>query len=283
MFPILNPPPLTARLYQGLRQFVSHAQLRPAVTAYQKVANWMRYGDRTFPRSIGIEVTTHCNRACPYCPQSVDRLPPRHIDLEVYRRILERVSEIRWSGWLNFHFYNEPLLEENLEGLVSLARAACPRALPCVFTNGDLLTDTRLRSLAAAGVMNVNVTRHPPYRVEWDRRIGSLAKRYRHYLQWTCIENTPLSNRAGLVKPRRVGNLEAGCYMPSYILHIDIDGRYLFCCSDYHRRHILGNVWDHGLVEAWNNPDYRTARMEVNAGNPTLDICRACFGVDRAP
>jgi radical SAM protein with 4Fe4S-binding SPASM domain len=71
--------------------------------------------------------------------------------------------------------------------------------------------------------------------------------------------------------------------MPSYNLHIDIDGRYLFCCCDYHREHVLGNVREHGLVEAWNNPAYRTVRLEVNAGNPTINICRACFGVDGAP
>jgi glycosyltransferase involved in cell wall biosynthesis len=274
------PPPLSARIYQGLRRFVSHARLMPAVTAYEKAANWMRYGDPKFPRSIGIEVTTHCNRACSYCPQSVDKLQARHIDWEVYRLILERVSEMRWSGSLDFHFYNEPLLEENLESLVGMARATCPRVLPRIFTNGDLLTEKRLRSLAAAGVINFNVTRHPPYNEEWDRRMGSLAARYPHCLQWTCIEDWPLSNRAGLVKPRRVASLKAGCYMTSYSLPIDIDGRYLFCCCDYYRQHVLGNVREHGLVEAWNNPTYRAARLQVNAGNPSIDICRSCFGVN---
>jgi 2-deoxy-scyllo-inosamine dehydrogenase (SAM-dependent)/8-amino-3,8-dideoxy-alpha-D-manno-octulosonate transaminase len=268
-------------MYHRLRQFIPREQLMSAITLYQKIRNRIKHGDQNFPRSLAIEVTTHCNRTCYYCPQSVDRLKPRRIELRLYLRILERIQEIKWNGPLDFHFYNEPLLETDLESLVKIARAVCPKAIPRIFSNGDILTEERLCSLIDAGVVNFNITRHPPYKEEWDRRINSLATRYGKYLQCTCIEEMPLSNRTGLVKPHRVQNLEAGCFAPSVNLHIDIEGRYLYCCCDYNREHVMGNVLENSILEAWYHPFYKQARFEVNRGNPAIDICRACFGREK--
>jgi 2-deoxy-scyllo-inosamine dehydrogenase (SAM-dependent)/8-amino-3,8-dideoxy-alpha-D-manno-octulosonate transaminase len=273
--------PRSAEIYLCLRRFIPRERLMPAITLYQKVRNRVKYGDQNFPRSLAIEVTTRCNRTCYYCPQSVDRLKPRRIESKLYLRILERIQEIRWNGPLDFHFYNEPLLEKDLESLVKIARTVCPKAIPRIFSNGDLLTEERMGSLIGAGVVNFNIARHPPYQEEWDRRIEHLATQYPQYLQWTCIEETPLSNRTGLVKPQQVQNLEAGCFAPSVNLHIDIEGQYLYCCCDYLREHLLGNVRENSIVEAWNNPFYKKVRLEVNKGNPTLDICRACFGREK--
>ena len=47
------------------------------------------------------------------------------------------------------------------------------------------------------------------------------------------------------------------------------------------QKHVLGNVRENSIVEAWNNPFYKKVRLEVNKGNPTLDICRACFGREK--
>ena len=273
--------PLSAEIYLCLRRFIPHERLMPAITLYQKIHNRVKSGDQNFPRSLAIEVTTHCNRTCYYCPQSVDRLKPRRIESKLYLRILERIQEIKWNGPLDFHFYNEPLLEKDLESLVKIARTVCPKAIPRIFSNGDHLTGERMGSLIDAGVVNFNITRHPPCQKEWDRRIEHLATQYPRYLQWTCIEETPLSNRTGLVKPHQVQNLEAGCFAPSLNLHIDIEGQYLYCCCDYLREHVLGNVRENSIVEAWNNPFYKKVRLEVNKGNPTIDICRACFGREK--
>ena len=270
--------PLSARIYHFLRRFIPRERLMPTITLYQMTRNRIKYGDQNFPRSLAIEVTTHCNRTCYYCPQSVDRLKPRRIELNLYLRILERIEEIKWNGPLDFHFYNEPLLEKNLESLVKIARAVCPKAIPRIFSNGDILTEKRMCSLIDTGVVNFNITRHPPYEKDWDRRIEHLATQYPQYLQWTCIEETPLSNRTGLVIPHHVQNLEAGCFAPSVNLHIDIDGRYLYCCCDYNRQHVMGNVRENSILDAWNHPFYKQVRREVNRGNPTINICRACFG-----
>lgn len=269
--------PLYAKAYHYLRGVVPHQWLTSAVRLFQETSNWFKYGDSQFPRSLAIEITTHCNRTCYYCPQSVDRLKPRRIELRTYLRILDRIQEAKWSGPLDFHFYNEPLLEKDLESLIRIARAICPKTVPRIFSNGDGLTERRMLDLIDAGVVNFNITRHPPYTEEWDARIEHLAKQYPQYLQWRCIEETPLSNRTGIVEPHHLQNLDAGCFAPSVCLHIDIDGQYLFCCCDYHRRHVMGNVREDSVVAAWNNPVFKKVRLEVNRGNPTIDICRSCF------
>ena len=36
--------------------------------AIQEVRHHFKYGDRHFPRSFGIEISSFCNRVCSYCP-----------------------------------------------------------------------------------------------------------------------------------------------------------------------------------------------------------------------
>jgi sulfatase maturation enzyme AslB (radical SAM superfamily) len=239
--------------------------------------NFLKFGDIHFPRAIAIEITSHCNRTCYYCPQSVNPTGIRKIERPLYLQCLNRIAESGFRGSLNFHFYNEPLLEMKLEEMVTLAVKTCPRTMPVVVTNGDALTAERIKSLVAAGVRNFFVNRHPPYSDKWDAKIKGLAEMFPAHVFLSMPENGELSNRGGLVKPKRVRDISKGCFTTTAAMHIDIDGNYLFCCCDYNKLHPMGNVRTQTVAEAWNNQKYRQARREVQRGNPVLEICKACF------
>lgn len=93
---------------------------------------------------IQVEVTTHCQAACSYCPRTVyrDRWEDRHLALETFQRLLPdlpRADLVYLQGW------GEPFLHPDFFTLVSLAKEAGCRA--GVTTNGMLLDKERLARL----------------------------------------------------------------------------------------------------------------------------------------
>jgi MoaA/NifB/PqqE/SkfB family radical SAM enzyme len=93
---------------------------------------------------IQVEVTTHCQAACSYCPHTVYRehWKSRHLALDTFQRLLpdlKRARLVHLQGW------GEPLLHPDFFTLVSLARGAgCTVGTT---TNGMLLDTDSLRRL----------------------------------------------------------------------------------------------------------------------------------------
>jgi hypothetical protein len=138
--------------------------------------------------------------------------------------------------------------------------------------------------LIEAGAMNFCITHHPPFKPEWETRIKALAEKYPRYIQWQRIEENELGNRGGLVTPKYQEDLnKTGCYGPTSGQVIDIDGNYLFCCCDYFRKHPMGNVFEHSILEGWRNVKYSEARESARNKKPILDVCVGCFSVKSGP
>lgn len=101
---------------------------------------------------IQVEVTTHCQAACVYCPHTIyrERWPERHLSLESFRRLL---PELPRAGLVYLQGWGEPFLHPEFFSLVSLARqAGCQVGTT---TNGMLLDKdslTRLLDLEVAVV-----------------------------------------------------------------------------------------------------------------------------------
>jgi MoaA/NifB/PqqE/SkfB family radical SAM enzyme len=93
---------------------------------------------------IQVEVTTHCQAACRYCPHTVyeDQWTSRHLDLDTFRGllpVLKRAKLVHLQGW------GEPFLHPDFFTLVSLARQeGCQVGTT---TNGMFLESDSLRRL----------------------------------------------------------------------------------------------------------------------------------------
>jgi len=272
-----NQQPFLVKGYLALRRFVPSSWMVHPILWMQKTYNKVHYGDFNFARAINIEISAHCNRRCYYCPQSVDPTKPKFIEQKVWHKALERVSELDWKWGLEFHNYNEPLLNKNLEQFVRDAKQACPKAALRILSNGDLLTEKRVESLVEAGICYFSITRHPPYSEEWDKKIIALVEKYPQYIRSSTIESWGLSNRGGLVKPINQQDMSKGCRTCETGIPITLEGDYLFCCCDYHKTEKTGNVFNTSILEAWHNQKYLSARKSVRNGVPQLDICKACF------
>ena len=244
-----------------------------------------KYGDARFPRTLRLEISSHCNRRCAYCPNSFAPNPVRFISDDVLDAFLKRIREINYPGAVDFIFFNEPLLHTGLPSIVRQVKLAAPRCHPVVSTNGDLLTPELVFELVEEGVVKIFAMHHRPDRPGWWNNINGLKKRWPGVIQATDI--TEMENASGLydyggkveVNKVRERNWSKGlpiCDMHEACGQIDINGDWLLCCVDYSRSNAFGNIKHQGLLEIWNNPEFQKIRKDLRGGFPMLGICQEC-------
>ena len=122
------------------------------------------------PRSIGaidvpvrrlhVELTSHCNFACEFCPDGKMRRPRGTMPLPMVERILCEAGGEGVARQVHFHIMGEPLLHPDLPEAVRIARRHGLEAW--VTTNGSVLTPALLTELRDAGLFHLTVSLQTP-------------------------------------------------------------------------------------------------------------------------
>lgn len=118
--------------------------------------------DRPFSH-IEIGIHKYCNSKCPFCPHGQEEsaaMPKGTMPEDLYRKVLNDLREMRFSGRISFHLMNEPLLCKNLQRFVKLAREYCAQAVILIITNGSLLTGRSLQELFINGADRVAINHY---------------------------------------------------------------------------------------------------------------------------
>jgi GTP 3',8-cyclase len=222
----------------------------------------------SWPSVVEIEIGVRCNLACVYCPNGTigPTSSPSFMEIGLFRRIVNQLSEIGFSGRLSFHFYNEPLMRKDLEVLVAIARAALPLAYFVLYTNGDLLTDTRYHDLLKAGVDFFLVTRH-----------GGEPMKPRLHQRVQFPRDLDLSGRAGAV----VGvasPLRRACHAPSEMLIVTVNGDVVLCHEDARREAVIGNLGRSTIRDIWLGDGMERFRHQLVRGRrqEAGPVCARC-------
>jgi MoaA/NifB/PqqE/SkfB family radical SAM enzyme len=89
---------------------------------------------------VEIHVADHCNLNCRGCDNFSCLAKPNYLDLDDYRKDLERLRELFGDNveWITM-MGGEPLLNKDITAYCSIARALFPKALVRIITNGTLL------------------------------------------------------------------------------------------------------------------------------------------------
>ena len=233
---------------------------------------------------IYIETSSACNRRCSYCPnakydtgliKNTKRMP-----LTLFHKFIDELRELCWTGQIQLHYFNEPLLDERLPDLVKYTRNKLPTVSISIFTNGDFLTIALYRKLVDSGVTDFVITQHSEERSK--AVTGVLDYRSKHgddgiRVYYVKLKLEFLSNRGGLVDfPHDNKGDNRFCLSPTASLIIRHTGDVVLCCNDYFGITSFGNVKDESLMHIWNTPLYKQLRGEVNKGIFNLEICKKC-------
>ena len=135
---------------------------------------------------VEINVTDHCNLNCQMCNHFSQLAEPTYINVETFRRDIERLGElfdheIRYIALLG----GEPLLHKELPEMVRLAHTVFPRTDLHIISNGLLLQKweteeaENLWRVCHDNEARIVVTRYPDVlREETIERLYALAERY---------------------------------------------------------------------------------------------------------
>lgn len=197
-----------------------------------------------------IELSTHCNLWCRYCPypqqETLRNQPKMHMERRVFERALDWAETLNDRrdpdrAELSLTGIGEALLHPDFVAFVALARKRLP-VHPIVFsTNGLLLTDEICERLAPYHV-RVCVSMHRP------ERAGpaiTAAKRHGIFLVANHSPASQAMDWAGQISVPWKSAPPITCeYLKSGWGVVLVDGRITTCCIDASGAGVVGHVDD---------------------------------------
>jgi radical SAM protein with 4Fe4S-binding SPASM domain len=266
------------KAFIALKKFhISNSISEKIYIIYSKVNNFIKYRDPYFFRSVAIEISTDCNRTCNYCPNTLEGTPTEFMSEDTFKKVIKELQSIKFSGVINYHFYNEPLLDKRLPEFVRYVNKHLPSCVSRVFSNGDFLTLDLADELIDAGVSDLNITIHDFKAEDLLKKLGPVLEKYPGYISVTSLHGKPLLNRGGAIDVDLLDKKD-NCIDPLVILQVDYKGNVLLCCNDYYREHSFGNITNKNISQIWQGDEFVKLRRELREGIAELEICRACMG-----
>ena len=263
---------------------------------------------------INIETSSQCNRACPYCPNSIydRRKDNTFFDWAVYERILDDLASIGYARRISLVGLNEPLMHvDDFLARLRMIREKLPNAYILIFTNGDYLTKDAFQALEAVGINELKVAMHlskdKPYeerdilkRIFDKSRELSLtpilkgfvpnkqidfqllgSKTFIHMTQENYM--TEGLNRGEVLKGvgKKMADRTAPCLQPFDNFIVNYLGDVLPCCatigsSDEVRPYVVGNVKESSIFDIYCAEKMTGWRRHVMVEGPKRHPCATC-------
>ena len=73
-----------------------------------------------------VQTISWCNRSCEFCPNQKYERKREIISFETYKRVLDELAALGFSGRFSPYLQGEPLLDTRLPELVSMALECLP-------------------------------------------------------------------------------------------------------------------------------------------------------------
>lgn len=244
-----------------------------------------KYGVPCF-EGIEIETINKCNGRCSFCPVNIysDIRKKTVMSQVIYKKIINELAEMEYSGTIAFHSNNEPLLDSRIFDFIEYARIKCERATLFMYTNGTLLTqDKLLRLLKSLDFLIVDW-----YVDDINKDCSEIFSVWKNTLIDDNIppdklkiklrkRNEVLSSRGGR-SPNcslELSKNKIPCYEPYGTMVIRPDGKISMCKCDAYGETTLGDVNKQSLLEIWNSEVYWNLRKTVKYGR-NHERCRQC-------
>ena len=164
-----------------------------------ELSNLIKYKDKYFFHSISIEISTYCNRKCWYCPNKDNETPKEFMSWDTFKKIINDLKNIKYSGLIHYALYNEPLFDERLEEFISYVSSNLPKATQVLLSNGDILDTDKANKLINAGLNKMVITIHDKNPEKNLKRLEPVKKLLKEKIHIQTSYDLYLSNKAGLV------------------------------------------------------------------------------------
>jgi radical SAM protein with 4Fe4S-binding SPASM domain len=280
------------------------------------IADTMTLMRQSFPKTVRIETTNHCQADCVFCPRSTIGRAKGIMKQDVFEAVVEQC--VRGGVRLvHLHGYGEPLIDKQLPERIRFCKeAGIPRVK--IFTNGDLLRGDMAQRLLDCGLDEIKISIDGSDSAEFDRlRIGlsheKVLENVRAFRRMrdaagstkpvivaaTCqtsnraqtkvmldgvvdhIDFTHIHNWGGALGDADPHRVRKPCDRLWRTMTVLVNGDVALCCLDYSGKEVLGNVIQDRMMDIWNNARYNELRQLHRESRqseiPLCSNCTKCF------
>lgn len=231
--------------------------------------------------AVEIEINSNCNFTCSYCPNSfAQRIEQGQMTAQLYERIINQLSELKFQGRISYDFYNEPTLSPNLINFIVWAKKELPLCTVDLYSNGTQIDIDLFWTLNNAGVDHFIITKHENInQYIFDETYSKLSNDQLKKVIYRKFSDINLTNRGGVVKHIQPQSNTAllPCHIPNMMLTITNKGNIVPCFEDFYQKNVMGNILETPLIEIWNSEKYVTFRKKLFLGlRHKFDACNTC-------
>ena len=160
------------------------------------------------------------------------------MDIQLFKKIIQELSELEYSGRLGMFSNNEPFLDSRIEDLTKYAREKLPNAVIYLYTNGTVLTKKRYEAIIPYLTYMI-IDNYNDYGNMNDKiKISNdLCEKNEYYKSKTKIvmrkQNEVLFSRGGNAPNKKNSTtLDMSCILPFKQIVIRPDGKLSLCNND---------------------------------------------------
>ena len=240
---------------------------------------------------IEIETYNRCNGVCDFCPVSVqwESRPKQKMEIGLFYKIIDELSELDYSGRLALFSNNEPLLDDRILEMRSYARRKVPKARMHLYTNGTLLTLEKfiklMEYLDELIIDNYNQELKLIPNVE---KIKGYCEEHPELIKKVTISlrkpKEVLATRGGDAPNRKnqISYKNTTCVNPFVQMIVRPDGKVSLCCNDPLGRNTLGDLKKNSLTDVWYGEEFMKVRAAIEKGRQFWPHCEYCdvFNID---
>jgi radical SAM protein with 4Fe4S-binding SPASM domain len=253
-------------------------------------------------KHVQVQTINKCNRSCAFCPSEKFPRQLKFMSLEIYQRVLAELGSLGFAGRFSPYLQGEPLLDNRLPQLLTLARAALPRAQLLIQTNGDALTVEKGLALFEAGLHKMIINcyedqaqvarmrnlvtemlgRQPDLRIV-NGNLGRMIRPEQGQIRReiaiddkTWWREDTAENWGGNI-PGALGEpLRQSCVRPFQQLYVHANGDVVLCCCDWKGEVVFGNVMQASLSQIFSGPLATRYRQNLAQKNRKMKLCEVC-------
>jgi len=138
----------------------------------------------TEARLLMLEVTSHCNMHCTFCPSDDLVRPKSHVSDEQAVQLIRAASDLAPGIPIMFNVLGEPFLNKKLFDYMALCEE-CGVGVALI-TNITLLTEERLQQLFKYSNVQLKMSLHTPTDKSFAERGYKKIASFREYLEMVC-------------------------------------------------------------------------------------------------
>lgn len=121
---------------------------------YFKIGKRQKEIIKEFPLIVQVETSSYCNLVCLGCPQKDLTRPPRFMEPEIFKKIVDELSNYKSRVWL--HYMGEPLMHPKIFDLIKYASEKL--SYLGMSSNGVLLTPERIEKILDSGLHRFQIS-----------------------------------------------------------------------------------------------------------------------------